>query len=85
MLQVLARQLPPGGEAWLIGSLAWGGFGERSDVDVVVRGLSSDSVSELERSLSEATGVEVDLLDLSSLTEPFRARVLAEGILVRGV
>jgi len=29
--------------AWLIGTLAWGGFGERSDVDLVLEGLDERS------------------------------------------
>ena len=49
--------MPPGATAWLIGSLAWGGFGERSDVDVVVRGLDWNEAMTLELALSRAVSV----------------------------
>lgn len=66
--------------AWLIGSLAWGGFARRSDIDVVVRGAAADSVGELWAALTDALGVPVDVLRLESLPEAFRRRVLAEGV-----
>jgi predicted nucleotidyltransferase len=66
-------------EAWLVGSAAWGGFGVRSDVDVVVRGLEPTACIDVADGLCAAAGVEVDLLRLEDLPERFRARVLAEG------
>lgn len=61
-----------------------GGFGGRSDVDVVVRNLSPEAALIIERSVADASGVEVEILDFSSLPEAFRSRVLAEGMFVRG-
>jgi predicted nucleotidyltransferase len=70
------------GRAWLIGSLAWGSFGERSDVDVVVEGLDREHEGALREELEERLGVSVDLMRLETLPARFRERVLAEGILV---
>ena len=66
--------------AWLIGSLAWGGFGRRSDIDVVVRGAAPGRAGELWAALTDALGVPIDVLRLESLPEAFRRRVLAEGV-----
>ena len=66
--------------AWLIGSLAWGGFGERSDADVVVRGADSSRAGALAGRLGEVAGVAIDLLLLEELPEGFRCRVITEGI-----
>lgn len=84
VLSTLRAQLPPGTRAWLIGSLAWGGFGERSDVDVVVEGLASEAATRLEQVLVRMAGVPVDLLHLETLPEAFRERVVAEGVAVHG-
>jgi predicted nucleotidyltransferase len=75
----------PGGRAaraWLIGSLAWGGFGVRSDVDVVVEGLTPREAMELELALVRRLGLPVDLLRFEELPEPFRARIQREGVMV---
>lgn len=66
-------------EAWLIGSAAWGAFGERSDLDVVVRGLRSEDAVALADRLAERAGIEVDLLRWEELDESFRTRILAAG------
>lgn len=67
------------GRVWLIGSLVWGNFGIRSDLDVVIEGASADAATTLADKLSEATARAVDVLVLETLPEPFRARILAEG------
>ncbi len=77
-----AAALVPGARAWLIGSLAWGGFGPHSDIDVVVEGLSSDRITTLEARLSESTGRPIEILVLSELSAPFRGRVRDEGIVL---
>ncbi len=69
---------------WLIGSLVWGGFGTRSDVDVVVRGAGAPHHGRLwahwvER-LGADAGERVDLLRLEELPEAFQRRVLTEGL-----
>lgn len=84
VLMTLREELPGGATAWLIGSLAWGGFGERSDVDVVVAGVSSEQATRLERALLRSAGVPVDLLQLEALPERFRERVTADGVRVDG-
>jgi predicted nucleotidyltransferase len=66
--------------AWLVGSLAWGGFGRRSDVDVVVRGADSSRIGALAGRLSDAVDASVDLLALEDLPEGFRRRVLSLGV-----
>lgn len=65
--------------AWLVGSLAWGGFGRRSDVDVVVRGADSSRIGALSGRLSDAVDACVDLLRFEDLPEGFRQRVLNAG------
>jgi predicted nucleotidyltransferase len=76
---VVREFLRPGERAWLIGSLAWGGFGVRSDVDVVVSGLTPERGLELEVLVGSAANAPVDLLVLEHLPPPFRARVEQEG------
>ena len=66
-------------EAWLVGSAAWGGFGVRSDLDVVVRGLASEAVDEVADGLVVATGLPVDVLRIEELSERFAQRVVTEG------
>jgi predicted nucleotidyltransferase len=77
-----ARALVPGARAWLIGSLAWGGFGPHSDIDVVVEGLSSDRITKLEMRLSESTGRPIEILVLGELPAAFRGRIQGEGIVL---
>ena len=68
-----------GARAWLIGSLARGAFGERSDVDVVVAGLDHEQTLDLFILLGDHLGSEVDLLRLEELGADFRDRVRREG------
>lgn len=70
--------------AWLIGSAGWGEPHARSDVDIVVEGLSHEDRASLWDRLSDACGFDVDLLRLEELGESFRERVLSEGVEVRG-
>ena len=77
-------QLPQGGRAWLIGSLAWGGFGARSDVDLVLADVDSPRATAIEVAASKAAGVEVDLLMLQHLPWSFRERVEREGMAIHG-
>lgn len=80
--RAIAAALPAGAHAWLIGSLAWAGFGAHSDVDVVVAGLDAEAVTRLGASLLARAGIPVDLLRLEDLPDPFRRRVVAEGVRV---
>jgi len=70
--------------AWLIGSVGWGEPHGRSDVDIVVEGLSPEDTASLWDQLSQACGFDVDLLRLEELDRSFRERVLSEGVEVRG-
>lgn len=78
--------------AWLIGSGAWGGVHARSDLDIVVEGLSGPEggggtgvrAGALWDRLSEAAGLDVDLLRFEGLDPGFRERVLAEGVEIHG-
>jgi predicted nucleotidyltransferase len=65
--------------AWIIGSLAWGGFGVRSDVDVVIEGGSPEALVTAAEEIGAATGRSVDALSLEQLSPAFRRRVLLEG------
>lgn len=84
VLIALKMHVPLSAQVWLIGSLAWGGFGLHSDVDVVWTGLSSAQLLDVERALRGAAGVAVDLLEFDTLPVSFQERVVAEGIEVRG-
>lgn len=66
-------------EAWLIGSAAWGAFGDRSDLDIVVRGLASGDAVSLADRLADCVQIEVDLLRWEELDDSFRSRILALG------
>ena len=66
--------------AWLIGSLAWGQFGVRSDVDVVLEGLAIDCIGAVADRIAGRVQCEVDILRLEEIPESFRRRVLAEGV-----
>lgn len=80
----LRAHLPPEARAWLIGSLAWGEFGERSDVDLVLDGVTDPDASRIEEAVARAAGVEVDLLYLGDLPPSFRQRVERDGIRIDG-
>jgi predicted nucleotidyltransferase len=64
---------------WIIGSLAWGRFGVRSDVDVVIEGGSPEALVTAADEIGAATGRSVDVLALDQLPPAFRRRVLLEG------
>ncbi|HZD05102.1 MAG TPA: hypothetical protein VE173_09290 [Longimicrobiales bacterium] len=70
--------------AWLIGTAAWGGAHGRSDVDVVVEGLASEHYGGLWDWLSQACGLDIDLLRIEDMKPRFRQRVLSEGVPVHG-
>lgn len=76
---VLRRELRFG-RAWLIGSIAWGGFGVRSDVDLVVEAADGNVVHEVAERLGEATGRAVDVLAFETLPASFQSRILADGL-----
>ncbi len=80
----IATLLPSHAKAWLIGSLAWGGFGERSDVDVVVRGLTPQAATRLDLALLRALEWTVEVLRFEELPDSFRERILREGIALHG-
>lgn len=66
--------------AWLIGSLAWGGFGRRSDADIVVLGADPSRIVRLAALLSDVAGIWVDVLRMEELPRSFRRRVLEDGV-----
>ncbi len=66
--------------AWLVGSLAWGEHGPRSDVDIVLDGLPRTEQATVWDRLCGRLGVSVDLLRLEDLSDSFRERVLADGV-----
>lgn len=83
-VQTLRDHLPPDTHAWLFGSIAWGGFGPRSDVDVAVEGVSPADATRLELDLVTALGLEIDLLRLEELPASFGERIRREGLAVDG-
>lgn len=70
------------GSVWIIGSLAWGGFGVRSDIDLVVEGATEHVLHAIMEQVGRASGRLVDGLALETLPGSFGARVRAEGQLV---
>jgi predicted nucleotidyltransferase len=82
--QQVKTLLPPEGRAWLIGSLAWGGFGERSDVDLVISGVTGPQASLLEDAVGRVARATVDVLQLDELPASFRQRVVREGVPIHG-
>jgi hypothetical protein len=80
VLDTVRTNLPSGGRAWLIGSLAWGAFGVRSDIDLVITGLTEDDETRLEWALIRSTDRTVDILRLSDLPLSFQSRVIGEGL-----
>lgn len=72
-------------QVYLFGSWAAGTAGRTSDIDVAV--LPIDAIprhvfSDIRERLEESGVIyPVDLVDLSEATEPFRERVLREGVL----
>lgn len=70
----------PAARAWLVGSVARGELGERSDVDVALAGVPPDGAVELSLLLGERLGVAVDVLRLEELPPSERQRFQAEGV-----
>jgi predicted nucleotidyltransferase len=70
--------------SWLVGSLAWGGFGARSDVDLVVRGAALEAMGAVASRAAEQLGPDaegrIDVLRLEDLPPSFRDRVLTSGL-----
>lgn len=81
-VEAIRRRLPAGARAWLFGSIAWGGFGARSDVDVAVEGVTPAEAASLELHLVSVLGLHVDLLRVEELPAPFVARIREHGDLV---
>ena len=65
--------------AWLIGTLAWGGFGVRSDVDVVLEAIDAEGAHAVAERIGHATGREVDVLVFETLPPSFQDRVVKDG------
>lgn len=84
LIAAVASELPASLEAWLIGSLAWGGFGERSEIDVVLQGATVDEAARLELALTRATGWPVVTLRLEDLPDSFQGRIQREGVVLQG-
>jgi predicted nucleotidyltransferase len=78
--QTVRELVKPPAEVWLIGSLAWGGVGERSDVDLVISGVDPRVALQVEVHIARTLDAEVDLLNLEHLPTSFKDRVLAEGV-----
>lgn len=84
VIETVKARLSPGARAWLIGSLASGDFGERSDVDLVLDGVDSQLATSIEVAVCRISQAEVDLLTFEWLSPSFRARVEREGIAIHG-
>jgi predicted nucleotidyltransferase len=67
---------------WLFGSLAWGGFHARSDIDIAVEGLSPKERGVAGAEASRLCGVIVELFPLEEVPKSLAQRVVAEGELL---
>lgn len=84
LTRCVVAELQPGVEAWLIGSLAWGGFGDHSDIDLVLRGADGALATRLEMWLTRELEVPVEVLHIEQLPAAFRDRIEREGIRLHG-
>lgn len=84
LFALLRCELPHGVRAWLIGSLAFGGFGAHSDVDLVIAGADAALALRLELLLTAALAVPVEVLRFEELPASFRERVEREGVPCHG-
>jgi predicted nucleotidyltransferase len=67
----------------LVGSLARGDFGLRSDIDLAAEGVPDDRFFAAGADLeARAGGFRVDLVPLESATPAFRARAAEEGLVL---
>ena len=66
-------------DVFLFGSLAWGGFHARSDVDVAVSGIDPERRRDAEVAACGVMSATVELFRLESLPVAFRDRILREG------
>ncbi len=64
---------------WLVGSLAWGLFDERSDVDLAVRGLPAERDVESLDAVEKLLGARVDLIRVETVDAAFARRIEQEG------
>jgi len=80
VVEAVRSHLPAGAHAWLIGSLAWGGFGLGSDVDLVVDGIDGPTRLKLEEVVGHVASAPVDLLELDTLPAAFRERIERQGL-----
>jgi predicted nucleotidyltransferase len=78
--QIVRERVNPPGQVWLIGSLAWGEFGEHSDVDLVFSAVDRALLLQVENEVARATGAPVDVLELHQLPSSFRDRILQTGL-----
>ncbi|ADG82288.1 DNA polymerase beta domain-containing protein region [Thermincola ferriacetica] len=73
-----------GVKVFLFGSLAWGGFWERSDIDLAVEGFSD--TKNYFKVLGEVWDIvspfNVDLVLLQDIDESFRKKIQADGIIL---
>jgi predicted nucleotidyltransferase len=65
--------------AFLFGSVVWGGFCDRSDVDVLVWGVSAVQEHELAADLERCVGRPVHLVRAGRAPATLIARVLGDG------
>jgi predicted nucleotidyltransferase len=84
VVALVRERLPERARAWLIGSLAWGEFGTRSDIDLVVDGMADDEALLLELALVEDLRLPVDLLRYQDLPLGLKERVDQEGLPIHG-
>jgi predicted nucleotidyltransferase len=70
-------------EALLFGSLAWGDFNARSDVDVLVFGVSTPDAIDLETNLSTRLRRTVHLIRAETASPSLVERVRRDGEVLR--
>lgn len=84
-MRIAARELgAQPARLYLFGSRARGDAGRASDIDIAIlpaAPLEPGTLARIREALEESTiPYEVEVIDLSSVDEPFRRKVLAEAI-----
>lgn len=84
MLMPQIKEVPGLKRLWLLGSVAWGGFHERSDIDVAVEGVGERDYWSLIGIIERAVDVPVQVIRVEEIDSGFRTRIVNEGLELYG-
>jgi len=81
-LEALLRKRFEFESLFVVGSLATGKFGRRSDIDLVIKGLKDEDFFKAHALLLRESQYDIDLKPYEDLAESFRSEVKKKGIKV---